>query len=198
MVSSADLSKSALLLIDIQNGFHTNPSYFGSLPRSTPSFEKNVNALLAAFRALRCPNIIHVYHLSTHAESPLHPTNEEGQSFAPYALPQDGELKISKNVNSAFIGTNLEAVLRERGIERLFVGGITTDQCVSTSVRMAANLGVAKEIILIEDATATFGKGKWDAETIKDVNLAGLDGEFCGVRGTEEVLSLLGVEKNNS
>ncbi|KAF8640173.1 hypothetical protein AX16_010228 [Volvariella volvacea WC 439] len=189
---SIDIEKTALLLIDIQNGFYTNPTYFGTLPRSTPSFESNITALLSAFRQRKCPNIIHVYHSSVHLDSPLHPTNPDGRRFATYAEPVDGELTVEKNVNSAFIGTNLEAVLRERGIELLIVAGLTTNHCVSTSVRMASNLGVAKEIILLSDATAALGKGKWDAETVHGVNLDTLEGEFCVVKTTEDIVRALG------
>ncbi|KIJ53978.1 hypothetical protein M422DRAFT_24971 [Sphaerobolus stellatus SS14] len=191
MTSSSPLANSALLLIDLQKGFDTDTIWFGLPPRSTPSFEKNVTALLSQFRTLGCPNIIHVFHSSTHPDSPLHPSNKEGHAFAAYGTPLPGELLIEKNVNSAFIGTNLEQIIRERGIEKLFVLGLTSDHCVSTTIRMAGNLGVANEIILIGDATATFGKADWDAETVKSVHLASLNHEFCIVKNTEDVLKSL-------
>lgn len=62
--------------------------------------------------------------------------------FLPYAQPLEGEAVVTKGVNSGFIGTELEAMIRQRGIRTLVIGGITTDQCVSTTTRMAANLGV--------------------------------------------------------
>ena len=64
--------------------------------------------------------------------------------FLFYAQPLEGEAVVTKGVNSAFIGTELEEVVRRRGIRTLVIGGITTDQCVSTTARMAANLGVCE------------------------------------------------------
>ena len=64
--------------------------------------------------------------------------------FLDFARPQEerGEVVIHKGVNSAFIGTDLERVIKGRDIRTLLVAGLTTDHCVSTTTRMAANLGV--------------------------------------------------------
>jgi nicotinamidase-related amidase len=136
----------------------------------------------------------------------LHPTysNGEGVRFADFANPKtDGsEPVIVKNVNSAFIGTDLEALLRRKNIDALFVVGLTTNHCVSTTTRMAANLGAVDSakgkgrVVLIGDATATFERGSWDAETVHGVQLASLSGEFAEVMDTEAVVELLGGSDN--
>ncbi|KAI0965227.1 isochorismatase hydrolase [Xylaria arbuscula] len=196
--------RTALLLIDVQQGFN-DPSYSG---RSTPNFEANIVKLLAAFRAAEDTPIIHVRHHSVSETGPFHPSRP-GAQFMDYATPQPGELIKSKNVNSAFVGTDLESEIRDLGIQRLIVVGLTTGHCVSTSVRMAANLRVvdhphggvaaahnpAGEIIVVSDATAMFTRsyygGEFDGETLHTINLATLDDEFCVVRNTEDVLRLL-------
>ncbi len=79
----------------------------------------------------------------------------------------------------------------------LFVAGVNTDRCVSTTVRMGANLRVvgAREaggggtIWLVQDAVANFERGMWDAETVHAVNAASLpESEFAEVASTEEVV----------
>ncbi|MCJ1441196.1 MAG: hypothetical protein MMC23_001682 [Stictis urceolatum] len=187
----------ALLLIDIQEGFE-----IGTYPqaRSNPSFESKTTSLLAAFRsALPADNIFHIAHNSTNPASNLHPSNGK-TSFQSFVAPLPNEPIYTKNVNSAFVGTPLEAELRKRRIERLYVCGLTTDQCVSTTVRMANNLHVlsgsgegddlkVKEgIILVRDATATHAAGTFDAETVQRVHEATLAKEFCTVVDTKEAV----------
>ncbi|KAL4924681.1 Isochorismatase-like protein [Aspergillus undulatus] len=144
----------ALLLIDNQKGFGVDPntpSHWGS-HRSNPSFETNLTSLLTAFRAAKAKHprstfeIIHVFHSSLQPGSPLHPSASGGTGIEPlnFATPApDGSEQVMwKTVNSAFIGTQLESHLRAHDIRQLIVAGLTTDHCVSTSVRMAANLGL--------------------------------------------------------
>ena len=163
----------ALLLIDIQRGFD-HPTYWGT-SRSTPNFENNIRKLLKAFRANvvghgQKPIIVHVYHSSLIPTSPLHPDSEEGIKFMSYAEPQDGEIVISKHVNSAFIGTKLEEILRTKGIHQLVIYGLTTDHCVSTSTRMAANLGVTNHIT--SDGTIESGEIMWKTAQQRTIEIS--------------------------
>lgn len=218
-------SQICLLLIDLQRGFHTSSSWGGE--RSTPDLESNVTKLLATFRTKpagadgRHPLIVHVQHISRHAGSALHPDHDNGESikFLPCATPLENELVITKNVNSALVGTNLESILRERRIRWLIVAGLTTPHCVSTTVRMASNMKVVGEtrygspsvargddpkdeakygrILLVEDATGMFdvngpdGNPLLHAEKAHQVHLASLRDEFCDVYSTVDVEALL-------
>jgi len=178
--------KSALLLIDVQKGFD-NPAWG---QRNNPNAETKIAALLATWRKHNAP-IIHVKHCSISQQSPLHP-DQPGNAFKDEATPRSGEPEFTKTVNSAFIGTGLEDYLHEKGLDSLVIVGLTTDHCVSTSTRMAGNLGF--DVTLVSDATATFERkdvsgGYISAEDMHRVNLASLQGEFCTVKTTEQVIS---------
>src|SRR5216684_2242746 len=102
------LVNAALLIIDVQQGF--DDAIWGR--RNNPQAEANIVRLLEAWREQQWP-IIHVQHQSRFAASPLHPTNP---GYAPKRTvpPLSGETLITKQVNSAFIGTSLETLLRQR------------------------------------------------------------------------------------
>jgi nicotinamidase-related amidase len=179
----------ALLVIDMQLGLD-HPKYG---ERNNPEAERNVARLIDAWRRRKAP-VIHVQHMSTEPDSPLRP-ELPGNAFKPEALPAAGEPVFQKHVNSAFIGTTLEQHLRDRGITDLVVVGITTDHCVSTSVRMASNLGF--RVTLVSDGTATFERrgpdgAKFTAQEMHDAAIASLHGEFATVRRTGEILGAEG------
>ena len=188
MNQSADASP-ALLVIDVQQGLD-NPRLG---PRNNPDAEKRIADLLAAWRAAGRP-VIHVQHMSVEPNSLLRP-GLPGNAIKKEALPIAGEPLFQKNVNSAFIGTDLEKYLRSHGIENLVMVGLTTEHCISSSARMAANLGF--NVTVVADATATFGRRGFDgthysAELVHGVELASLKGEFATVRNSSEVLAEVG------
>lgn len=182
-----DLSDDALVVIDMQQGFDN--ARWGQ--RNNPAAEDKGLRLLAHWRRQGRP-VVWVRHDSTEPGSPLQP-GTGGHRFKPGFEPVAGELLVSKQVNSAFIGTGLEAHLRERGIGRITVLGLTTDHCVSTTVRMGGNLGFG--VTLVEDACACFGKRgpqgqAVDAQTLHLAHITSLAGEFARVTTTEALLHL--------
>lgn len=181
----AELIPTALVLIDCQKGF--DDSKWGL--RNNPQFEENAQALLATWRQNHLP-VIHIRHSSTEDDSPLAP-DSPGFEYYAWAVPQQDETEFIKHVNSGFIETGLEAYLRSITLQNLVVCGLTTNHCVSTTVRMAGNLGFHVE--LVADACATFPRTSYngtvhDAELIHDTALASLHGEFCEVRTTQDIL----------
>jgi len=174
-------SNTALIVIDMQQGFD-DPKWG---QRNNPNAERNISSLISIWRNEKRP-IIHIQHCSDEPGSPLRP-NQPGVEFKQEALPIQGEKIFQKSVNSAFIGTDLESYLRENGIEQIVITGLTTDHCVSTTTRMAGNLGF--EVLLVSDATATFDRQgpdgiEYKAEEIFSIHLASLHGEFCDVVST--------------
>jgi nicotinamidase-related amidase len=179
----------ALLLIDVQQAF--DDPRWGA--RNNPDAERRIAALLDGWRRTGRP-VIHVQHMSREADSLLRP-GLPGNAFKPEASPGQGEPVFQKQVNSAFIGTGLEEHLRARGIDALVLVGITTDHCVSTTARMAANLGFAT--VVVADATATFERTGHDgerftADQMHRLALASLHGEFAAIRESGALLADLG------
>lgn len=177
----------ALLLIDVQQAFD-EPSWG---QRNNPQAESNIALLLARWRQENMP-VIHVRHFSTEANSSLRP-DRPGVAYKNEAKPISGEIEFSKSVNSAFIGTGLESYLHQQKINTLVIVGISTDHCVSTTTRMAANLGFSN--LLVSDACATFDRRAADgklflAEDVHQIHLASLDREFCTVQSTLEILQM--------
>ena len=67
--------------------------------------------------------------------------------------PSEDEIVLTKTCSGAFIGTDLDRILRNLGTETLIIIGFYTDQCVETAARDAADIGY--NTILVEDACAT-------------------------------------------
>lgn len=175
----------ALIIIDVQNGL--DDAKYGR--RNNPQAESNIARLLEAWRRT-CRPVFHIQHLSRRADSPLRP-GQSGVEIKTIVKPLDDEPLIQKNVNNAFIGTDLEKRLRQSDYHTVVIAGLTTDHCVSTTARMAGDLGF--DTFVVSDATATFDRlghdGKLnDAEAVHAISLATLHDEFATVIDTESLL----------
>jgi len=180
-------ANAALVLIDLQKAID-HPSWGD---RNNPRAEAKVAAMLQAWRATARP-VIHIRHDSTEPASHYRP-GQPGNNFKPEAQPLPGEAVIAKSTNSAFVGTCLETKLRALDGPVIFAGVITNNS-VEATLRMAGNLGF--DSFLVEDACFTFGRQDWSgrmrtADEVHAMSLANLDGEYCTVVRTADVLSAL-------
>jgi nicotinamidase-related amidase len=186
-------SNTALLVIDMQMGFD-DPAWGA---RNNPDMEANVAALLAAWRAAKAP-VIHVHHDSSSATGQLRP-GTPGNAVKPETRPTEHEKVFRKTVNSAFIGTSLEHELRASDIRVLAVVGLTTNHCVSTTVRMAGNLGF--ETFVATDATAAFDRAGLNgeirlAQDVHDAALSDLQHEFAEIVDSRWLIAALTATNN--
>ena len=182
--------KPTLLLVDVQKAF-LDKDYPG-IKRNNPEAEFVCGKILRIWRKNKFP-IIHVRHSSNSLDSKLHESNP-GFEFNDFVTPRADEIVLKKRVNSAFIGTDLKSILDKSKTEVLIIVGMTTNHCISTTVRMSGNLGF--ETYLISDSTACYNtKGingeMIDCEVIYQAALASLNDEFASVIDSQELISLI-------
>ncbi len=108
---------------------------------------------------------------------------EYGHDIVDELQPRDGEIVLDKPGKGAFYETDLELILRNRGIDSLIVMGVTTHVCVHTTIREANDRGY--ECLMVEDGTATFDPRDQEA-SIRMINQQG--GIFGWTATSNEVL----------
>ncbi len=146
--------QTALLLIDVQQSFTQRPYWNDT---EVPAFLARSNALIAGCSARAIP-VVRVFHVD---EEPVGgPFSLSSGLIRPLdgLAPYDAAFTIQKHRHSALAGTDLSTRLRERGIRRLIVAGIRTEQCCETTTRHASDEGF--EVDYVTEATLT-----WDMTT---------------------------------
>jgi nicotinamidase/pyrazinamidase len=152
----------ALIVVDVQNDFLPG----GSL--AVPDGDEVIpvlNRAVERFHSLGLPVVAtRDWHPADHCSFaarggtwPVHcVADTEGAAFSPdLRLPPDAILvskatEASPDAYSGFQGTDLAHLLAERGVKRVFVGGLATDYCVLNTVRDAVKNGF--QVVLLEDA----------------------------------------------
>jgi nicotinamidase-related amidase len=141
------IERSALLVIDVQDSFKLGSRWE---QRSNPGFEENLNRLLAAYRAAGLPVI---FFLHTDPD-PGFETTSPLFKLMDFLVPTPDEPVLVKNTRNAFTSTNLGELLSEKGVRRVVVTGISTEQCCETTTRVGADLGY--DVDFVTEATRTF------------------------------------------
>jgi nicotinamidase-related amidase len=108
---------------------------------------------------------------------------EKGWNIIPELSPMDGEPIIDKPGKGSFYATDLEMILRTRRIDNIILTGITTDVCVSTTMRQAHDRGF--ECLILSDCCGATDKGNHNA-ALKMVTMQG--GVFGAVSDSQTLL----------
>jgi nicotinamidase-related amidase len=182
------LARATLLVIDVRRAIDA-PYHAMHGPRNNLGTEANIALLLSAWRREGRP-VMHIRHDSTSPASASRP-GQEGNNFKNEVAPLAGEIVVPKRTNSAFIGTDLERSLRTAELDTLVITGVSTNNSVEATVRMAGNLRF--HVYLVNDACFTFARPNFlgqmrSAEEVHSMSLANLDGEYCRVVNTSDVL----------
>ncbi len=155
-----DPSTTALVLIDLQNGIVG----MDVEPRTGPETLAAGQALAARFRAAGAPVVlVHVAFAPDFSDAPPGRVDRPlatrfsdlpaGWSELAEGLAQPGDLLVRKRQWGAFTGTELDLLLRRRGIESIVIGGIATNFGVESTARHAWELGY--HVVIAEDACSS-------------------------------------------
>jgi biuret amidohydrolase len=213
-----DLAHAALIIIDMQRDF-LEPGGFGAALGNDVSRLKVAvepcRKVLAAFRGRGVP-VIHTRegHRPDLSDAPRHKVErgdpalrigapgpmgrilvrgEPGHDIIPELYPISGEPVIDKPGKGAFYQTDLDLVLRNRGIDTLFVCGVTTEVCVNTTVREANDRGY--DCLVLEDCVGSYFP-EFHAMGLKMIKAQG--GIFGWVSSSEGVIKALAGRKSPS
>ena len=138
----------ALLIVDIQNDYFPG----GAHPlHDAAAAATAARTVLDGFRASGEP-VVHVRHVWDAPDAPFMAPGTFGVEIHESVAPAPGEPVIEKDAPNAFLRTELERELRDRGVDALVVCGMMTSMCVDATVRAAADLGFA--VTLVHDACA--------------------------------------------
>jgi ureidoacrylate peracid hydrolase len=174
-------SRTALVNVDLQNCFVENSPV--AAPNGIEVVER-VNTLAAKCRAAGIL-VIHARHVLRRdgsnagilAEVPpiqqgMINQGAESAAFHRRLAIADKDIILDKPRFGAFHGTDLELLLRSRGIDTIIVTGISTSICCETTAREAAVRDF--HVLFVDDATATFAIGDLSAEMIQKVTCANI------------------------
>lgn len=155
------IDKVALLIIDVQNDYFEG----GSNPLHNPIDALcNIESILKKFRNNGLP-VIHVQHINKKLRTFFKP-NTWGAEIHEKLTPLENETIIVKHKPNSFEDTELEEVLKEKGINKLVICGMQTSLCVSATTPEGHTRGF--EITLLEDACAAPCSGAHD-DAIKNL-----------------------------
>jgi nicotinamidase-related amidase len=147
------ITQSALLVVDAQDSFKAPPRWER---RNNLAFEKNVGALIEAYRVAQLPVVFFLHTDSDEGfatDSPLF-------KLMDFIKPRTVEPVLIKNTRNCFTSTPLQPYLLEKGVRRIAIAGIQMEQCCETTARVAADLGYAVDFVT--EATMTFPIPNWD------------------------------------
>lgn len=206
-----DISKSALVIVDMQNDFLHRDGNFSHIAREHPEANidmpfligtiPNVKRLLDAFRAAGRP-VVYLAHVLkpdySDAAFPywrvgIEPASGNrshcvegtwGAQIIDDLAPQEGEHLVVKKGFGGFSNTPLDTVLRNLGVSTCVVSGVTTCVCVSSTIRGGVEYNY--RMILVSDAVAEVDRTTHEAELKTMARL------FADVSPADEVIEMLG------
>ncbi len=168
----------ALLIIDVQNGFFSNPE---EPVYNETQLINNINGLIDSFRRLGKPIIF-----ARHLDEDLVKGTKPWEVYANvHSRPED--LYIDKTTPDSFLNTDLQKVLKDRNIQSLVIAGLQTDYCIDTTCRSAFGKGIP--VILASDAHSTYDNSFMKADKIIEYHNKIIGRWFAQLKTTDEIIN---------
>lgn len=187
--TSLDTSKTALVFVDYQEEFFSGRLQVHEVQRAL----RHATELLAWARE-NGVLVVHVKNIVTRPGSPVFAEGSPTTAIVSALAPRDGEPIVVKHLAGGFSRTELDGLLRGRGIQTVVVAGIMTHLAVDTTVRDGAVLGY--EMVVASDACTTRalpaadGDGVVEPEDVQRVALASLGDRFAEILPASRIIAL--------
>jgi nicotinamidase-related amidase len=180
----SDLTRRALILIDVQNEYVS-----GNLPIEYPDVRLSLRNIARAGEAARQAGIpIVVVQNVAPPQAPIFVRGTPGWELHPVVAVMEASHHIEKTLPSAFAGTNLSEWLRQNRIETLSVAGYMTHNCVDSTIKQALHEGWSVEFLHDASGSVSYANraGRSSAEEMHQAFSVVLQSRFAAVQTTEE------------
>jgi nicotinamidase-related amidase len=195
------MSRTALIVIDVQESFRVRPSW---QVVNHPDIADRVNRLVRASRD-QGDLVVWVLHTEPDTGTVFDPAQGEVRLIEGLT-PIAGEPVIAKTSHNAFTTTNLQQLLTMHGVTKIVVSGIRTEQCCETTTRVASDFGY--DVDFVTEATATMPLPHWSlpadatveeiladprtlsAEAVVERTEYALAGRFATIRTLDELTAV--------
>ena len=195
--------RAALIIVDMQNDFVSpkgKMAEFGFYLESVRGTIQPIKALLQTARALHYPilhtsmiNDIHQNPSSWYAfwgEPVVTLPGSWGAEFIDELKPKNSELIITKYTYGAFEGTNLNTILRRKGIQTLMVAGTDLNICAGDTLHQAFALGY--HVVAVSDCLASFSRiGTEHSEQLHQMGLYIVENHFGTVISSRQLITIM-------
>jgi nicotinamidase-related amidase len=177
--------KTALIVIDVQESFRATESWNEA---SVPAFLNRLQPLIDGAKNAGIP-VVQIFHCE--GVGAFSEASGRVKTLAPLAIEPDAVFRKSRH--SALIGSGLDVWLNSKGIRRVIISGIRTEQCCETTARHAHDMGYIVDYV--SEATLTFpmtdSKGcEWSAAQIQARTELVLEGRFARIATVEQALTV--------
>ncbi len=173
-------SKMALLIVDMQNDYFDG----GAMElANTQAAADNAAKLLQAFRHDNRP-VIHVQHIFADDQKGFFIQGTQGSDIYSQLAPEVNECVVVKSGVNSFVGTNLERILIDQGVEELVIAGAMAHVCVDAVTRAAADKGYHCHLI-IDACAAPNISAATNANSVKESTAHVLGFAYANVSDTD-------------